>query len=83
MNPVEAALAMAATDLDERGVAWALVGGVAVRARAEPRMTRDVDIAVAFAADSEAPLFALQQRGWGESLLGAPTLALHPWLRAS
>jgi hypothetical protein len=44
---------MAAT-LDEAGVSFALVGGLAVSARAEPRFTRDADLAVAVAGDTEA-----------------------------
>lgn len=36
------------------GVRFALVGGLAVSARAEPRLTRDVDIAVAVRDDREA-----------------------------
>jgi hypothetical protein len=45
---------------------YALVGGLAVSARTEPRTTRDVDIAVAVDDDSaaEALIFALQQRGY-------------------
>lgn len=34
--------------------AWALVGGLAVSVRTEPRFTRDVDVAVAVASDREA-----------------------------
>lgn len=37
----------AATDLDASGVEWALVGALAFGIRAEPRTTRDVDVAVA------------------------------------
>jgi hypothetical protein len=35
-------------------VAFAVVGGLAVSARAEPRLTRDVDVAVAVADDQDA-----------------------------
>jgi hypothetical protein len=35
-------------------VSFALVGGLAVSARAEPRFTRDADLAVALASDAEA-----------------------------
>lgn len=44
----------------------ALVGGLAVSARAEPRFTRDVDFAVAVDSDAQAErvIFALQQRGF-------------------
>lgn len=43
-----------AADLDRRGLEWALVGGFAVSARAEPRFTRDVDVAVAVEDDHAA-----------------------------
>ena len=46
MNSVEAALRRVTADLDRRRLGWALVGGFAVSARAEPRFTRDVDVAV-------------------------------------
>ena len=54
MNRLEGALRRAAADLDRRRRTWALVGGFAVSARAVPRFTRDVDIAVAVADDSGA-----------------------------
>ena len=54
MNPLEAALRRLAADLAAIDQCWALVGGLAVSARAEPRTTRDVDIAVAAATDAEA-----------------------------
>lgn len=41
-------------DLANARVRYALVGGLAVSARAEPRLTRDVDVAVAVADDAEA-----------------------------
>lgn len=37
-----------------RGVGFALVGGLAVSVRTQPRFTRDVDLAVAAAGDEEA-----------------------------
>lgn len=40
--------------LEEQGVHTALLGGLAVSAWTEPRFTRDVDLAVAVHADSEA-----------------------------
>jgi predicted nucleotidyltransferase len=45
---------------------WALVGGLAVSARTEPRFTRDVDLAVAVGGDceAEATVRALQSRGY-------------------
>jgi len=54
MNRLESALADAARDLDALGARWAVVGGLAVSARAEPRLTRDVDIAVSVTDDSDA-----------------------------
>ncbi len=48
------------------GSEWALVGGLAVSARSEPRFTRDVDLAVAVATDREAEALIreLQQSGY-------------------
>lgn len=54
MNHLEVALRRAAGDLDRRGCDWALVGGFAVSARAVPRFTYDLDIAVRVADDAEA-----------------------------
>lgn len=66
MNLVEAALRRAAHDLDEHAQQWALVGGFAVSARAEPRFTRDVDVAVAVPDDvvAEALVRALLATGY-------------------
>lgn len=52
--------------LDDLGVTWALVGGLAVGARTEPRFTRDVDLAVAVPDDrtAEALLRDLMGRGY-------------------
>jgi len=48
------ALPKIVTDLRDLGSPWALVGGLAVCARAEPRPTADVDIAVAVPDDAVA-----------------------------
>lgn len=66
VNRVEAALRRVALDLDELGQSWALVGGLAVSAHAEPRTTRDVDIALAVRDDAaaEAAIFALSGLGY-------------------
>lgn len=53
MNVLEAALQRIAADLRRYGRQWALVGGVAVSARAEPRFTRDIDVAVAVSDDAD------------------------------
>jgi hypothetical protein len=60
------AAALAASHLEELGVAFALIGGLAVGARGEPRYTRDVDLAIGVANDQEAEslLNALSRRGY-------------------
>jgi hypothetical protein len=60
------AAARIASDLSELSVAFALVGGLAVGARAEPRFTRDVDLAVAVHDDAHAEqvIYALKSRGY-------------------
>lgn len=65
-SPLESVLATVAADLDALGVSWAVVGGLAVSARAEPRLTRDVDIAVAVRDDAQAELLtrALMNLGY-------------------
>lgn len=66
MNSLEAALRRIASELDARGRRWALVGGLAVSARAEPRTTRDVDVVVEVKddADAEALILDLQTGGF-------------------
>ncbi len=49
-----AALRDVTTVLNELQAQWALVGGLAVSARTEPRFTRDVDLAVAVESDPKA-----------------------------
>lgn len=66
MQSVDAVLRQAAEDLDAIGARWAVIGGLAVAFRAEPRFTKDVDIAVAVADDEEAEgvVNRLQVRGY-------------------
>ncbi len=66
MNHLRNVIAAAVRDLKSAGGRFALVGGLAVSARAEPRTTRDVDLAVAVDSDeqAEAVIFALQSRGY-------------------
>jgi len=54
------------SELRAHGASFALIGGLAVSARTEPRFTRDVDLAVRVDADSdaEALIRALLTRGW-------------------
>jgi predicted nucleotidyltransferase len=70
-NEVVHALRAAARDLRGIDARWALVGGLAVSARAEPRTTRDVDVAVATSSEAEAEetVFAMQQRGYSVRML--------------
>ena len=51
---LEEALRQIVGDLHDLGSPWALVGGLAVCARAEPRPTADIDIAVAVPDDATA-----------------------------
>ena len=66
MQSVDAVLRQAAADLDAIGARWAVIGGLAVAFRAEPRFTKDVDLAVAVADDREAEgiVNRLQVRGY-------------------
>jgi hypothetical protein len=54
VTSLEVALRHVHADLTEAGVAFALVGGLAVSVRTEPRFTRDADVAVAPESDREA-----------------------------
>lgn len=65
MTPLETALREICVDLTDAHAFFALVGGLAVSARTEPRFTRDADIAVAVANDAEAEnlIRGLQARG--------------------
>lgn len=66
MNELERLLHRITRDLDDHDSASALVGGLAVSVRTEPRFTRDIDLAVAVSGDeqSEALVAALSERGW-------------------
>lgn len=66
VSRAEAALRRIVSDLRALDRRFALVGGLAVSARTEPRLTRDADIAVLVAddRDAESLVGALQARGW-------------------
>lgn len=66
MTALEQALIRLAGDLRALGVRWALVGGMAVSFRAEPRTTQDVDVTIAVSGDPEAERIArdLTLRGY-------------------
>jgi predicted nucleotidyltransferase len=63
---LERALARAAADLSAERLEFAVIGGLAVSVRAEPRLTRDFDLAVAIADDAAAEhaVRALLARGY-------------------
>ena len=58
------ALAAALRELDDARVPFALVGGLAMGVRADPRVTREIEFVVPVEGDDEAEarVFALQQR---------------------
>ncbi len=66
MNGVEAVLRTVSVDMTELGLAWAVVGGFAVSAWAEPRFTQDVDVAIAVPDDAgaESTTRRLAERGY-------------------
>ena len=66
MSRLSEALAVAAQDLDELGASWALVGGLAVSTWCDPRLTRDIDVAVSVSSDQDAERLVrnLHQRGY-------------------
>lgn len=66
MTPLGAALHSIAGRLDRESAEFALVGGLAVSARTEPRFTRDIDLAVATTTDADAEhlVRTLMQDGW-------------------
>lgn len=66
MNRLAHGLVLVRDALTEVGCRAALVGGLAVSARAEPRFTRDIDVAVSVESDADAEhvVRALLGRGW-------------------
>lgn len=69
MNRLQTALADIGKLLDQKGIGWALVGGIAVSVRSEPRFTRDVDLAVAVESDRQAERLVGDLRGAGYEIL--------------
>ena len=65
MNALETLLRRVITLFDELHQPWALVGGLAVSVRTEPRFTRDLDLAVAVSGDSAAEGLVHQLHGAG------------------
>ncbi len=70
MNDVIRSLRELAAYLDEIGVRYALIGGLAVSIHSEPRFTSDVDLVVAVSSDEEAEsiIYRLVNRGVTSSL---------------
>jgi len=66
VTPLESALRAVLDDLEHLGASFALVGGFAVSAYADPRITQDVDLAVAVDSDSQAEALvrALRERDY-------------------
>lgn len=71
MNPLERSLRTAASELTEIGRRFAVVGGLAVSTWAEPRLTRDADLAVAVVDDTDAELLVAMLRDRGYTVLAA------------
>jgi predicted nucleotidyltransferase len=65
-SPLQQSIAQIARDLAELDAPFALVGGLAVSSRVEPRFTRDVDLVVSAQTDLEVErlVFALLARGY-------------------
>lgn len=87
MTPLATALRRISDRLQQEPVDFALVGGLAVSARTEPRFTRDIDLAVATSTDTEAEALirALRRDGWTveaiseqEAVDRLATVRLHP-----
>lgn len=66
LSRLESVLRAVAADLESLRRRWALVGALAVSARAEPRFTRDIDLVVAVTDDRDAEGLVrdLQTRGY-------------------
>jgi len=65
MNALESLLRRVTKLFAERRQQWALVGGLAVSVRTEPRFTRDLDLAVAVPDDASAEGLIHQLHGSG------------------
>lgn len=65
MTSLESALQRIVADLARSGVDFALIGGLAVSVRTEPRFTRDADFAVAVSGDAEAEALIRRLRANG------------------
>lgn len=66
MNPLKEILRSVASELESAGYRWALIGGLAISARLEPRFTRDIDLAISVVDDTaaEALVGRLRRQGF-------------------
>lgn len=64
-SPIHASLHRLARDAQALELRWALIGGFAVSAHAEPRFTRDVDICVLVEDDAGAEAVVMRLRRMG------------------
>jgi predicted nucleotidyltransferase len=71
VSRLEGALRGIASELDRVGHPWALVGGLAVSARVEPRFTRDIDVALAVSDDTMAEALVHRLAGSGYGILAS------------
>ncbi len=69
MNRLESLLRQIAALFGGQDPRWALVGGLAVSVRTEPRFTRDLDLAMAVSDDREAEAFIHRLRNAGFRVL--------------
>lgn len=69
VSDLEQTLRRAVSSLRELGVGFAVVGGLAVSARTEPRFTCDADLCVAVRDDREAEALVHDLRGRGYEVL--------------
>lgn len=69
-SAIAASLGQLARDLTLLRARWALVGGFAVSARAEPRFTRDVDVCVLVDSDEGAERIVRALNGLGYAVAG-------------
>ncbi|MGQ0464957.1 MAG: hypothetical protein ACT4QG_06515 [Sporichthyaceae bacterium] len=73
MTPLEPTLRLGIETLRDLGAGFALVGGLAVSSWAEPRTTRDIDLAVAVESDSHAEELAFHMRSVGYEIASGPS----------
>jgi predicted nucleotidyltransferase len=64
-TPIEDGLCRVSEQLRGTGVSFALLGGLAVSARTEPRFTRDIDLAISVVDDRQAERLVTTMRGLG------------------